>query len=564
MQKNYILTILSLAFVLNIFGTLNAQTDEQNFIFRVNSPSGIAADYDWSGSTDWGAMVTETVTADLAWAYDDVDSLMCSSTATNDLTGKIALIRRGACNFSLKAYNAQEGGAIGFIICNNNEANPTELVGMLGGDSATAVVIPGIFLSFQTCSFIADEIASGNTVNASFLLPTIYNELGPYSYHTPQSQILPLDEIQMNVVNRDTMNVATGVECKVEVLEPGGTTTVLTQTLDIPPSADTVIQFDDYIPSDLGEYVMTYSAEALTDDVLEHRFVITDATYALDNGDLANAGGASETDAGFLNAGLQFHMGSVYLAGPNGGTATYATFAIHNPEEFASGTPADDEFQILLYDADPDGDGVIPGGTSSYDDFTVIAFASYQLESDYQADQLITVEFDGPATLNPNGQYLLSVQYDGSNNGSGISPDFTTAGAANLPYIGTTVFGSDGDANPPRLFMGGFTSGINAVIRLQMDNFVNTENITELADNKLTVYPTIANNEINVQLNLDGPNNVQIRMFDFQSRLVNAYEYNGVQRENITLDVSALASGLYFLAVETEEGYRAVKFNITK
>jgi hypothetical protein len=565
MKKNYISFLFTSLFVLTLFGTISAQTDEQNFIFRVNSPVGAAGDYEWSGTTDWGPMVTETLTADLAWAYDDVDSLMCSSPATNDLTGKIALIRRGACNFSIKAYHAQEGGAVGFIICNNNVDAPTELVGMLGGDSATAVVIPGIFISYQTCAAIAGEIASGNTVNASFLLPTIYNPFGPYSYHTPQSQILPLDEIQVNVVNYDTLNVVPDVEVTVTIEEPGGGTTTLMQMLDIPPDTDTIIQFDDYVPSELGEYTMTYAAPALTSDEESHTFVITDAIYALDNNDFSATGGLSETEEGFLNAGLQFHMGSFYLAGPDGGTASYAAFAIHNPADFATGDPADDEFQIFLYDADPDEDGEVPTGLENYDDFQVVAFGSYQLATDYEADELILVEFDDPATLKPNGQYLLSVQYDGGENGSGISPDFTTTSITNYPYFASTVFGSGANAgDPPRLYMGGFTSGNNAVIRLLLDNFVATEDLVKLDDNKLKVFPTITSNDLNVELALENSNRIEMRIFDMNSRLMSAYEFNGVQQETLNLDVSNLGNGMYFLAVEAEEGYRVVKFVVEK
>ena len=35
------------------------------------------------------------------------------------LSGKLALIDRGACDFSLKAFNAQAAGAVGVIVANN-------------------------------------------------------------------------------------------------------------------------------------------------------------------------------------------------------------------------------------------------------------------------------------------------------------------------------------------------------------------------------------------------------------------------------------------------------------
>lgn len=565
MKKIYVALLFLSLFTFCGWNTASAQTDGAGFIFRVNSPVGAAGDYDWSGSIDWGGSVTETITADIAWAYDGNDSLMCGGPAVNDLTGKIALIRRGACTFSLKAYHAQQGGAVGFIICNNNAAAPTELVGMLGGDSASAVVIPGIFTSYQTCDAIASQISAGNTVNISFLLPTIYNQYGPYSYHTPQSQIYPLENIGVNVVNYDTANVAAGVEVKVDIAEPAGGTTTLSVTLDVPPSTDTAIVFEPYTPVDLGTYTMTYSAPALTTDELTHTFVITDGIFALDNNDFSNTGGLSETEEGFLNAGLQFHMGSFYLSGENGGMAPFAAFAIHNPEQFATGTPSDDEFQVFLYDADPDGDGVVNGAAESYDDFQIVAFGSYQLATDYQADDLIIVEFDDPGELKSNGQYIVSVQYDGGDNGSGISPDFTTTGITNYPYYNSIVFGSGANAgDPPRLYMGGFTSGNNAVIRLMTDEFVANNDLEKLDDSKVRIFPTVTADLLNVELSLNQPSAVKMRIFDMNSRLMASTAFDGVQTETLDLNVSNLSNGMYFLAVETTEGYRAFKFVVEK
>ncbi|HLE99042.1 MAG TPA: S8 family serine peptidase [Gaiellaceae bacterium] len=53
----------------------------------------------------------------------EVANLGC--TITNDLTGKIALIDRGACTFTTKVRNAQAKGAVGVLIVNNVAGDPT-------------------------------------------------------------------------------------------------------------------------------------------------------------------------------------------------------------------------------------------------------------------------------------------------------------------------------------------------------------------------------------------------------------------------------------------------------
>ena len=57
------------------------------------------------------------------------------------LTGKIALIERGICNFSEKVYNAQRGGAIAAFIY-NNAANGEAIATMGAGVHAADVTIP--------------------------------------------------------------------------------------------------------------------------------------------------------------------------------------------------------------------------------------------------------------------------------------------------------------------------------------------------------------------------------------------------------------------------------------
>ena len=55
-----------------------------------------------------------------------------------DLSNSIALIKRGDCQFSLKALNAQNSGAVAVIIYNNNFGSIT----LGAGDFASDIEIP--------------------------------------------------------------------------------------------------------------------------------------------------------------------------------------------------------------------------------------------------------------------------------------------------------------------------------------------------------------------------------------------------------------------------------------
>ncbi|MBN2006480.1 MAG: S8 family serine peptidase [Anaerolineae bacterium] len=68
----------------------------------------------------------------------------CTPWSTGTFTGKAALIRRGDCNFSIKAYYAQEAGAQFVVIYNNA---PGGAMGMAAGTYADQVQVPVVSVS---------------------------------------------------------------------------------------------------------------------------------------------------------------------------------------------------------------------------------------------------------------------------------------------------------------------------------------------------------------------------------------------------------------------------------
>ena len=74
---------------------------------------------------------------------------MACDTIVENLSGKIAILRRKTCNFSLKAYYAQEAGAIAAVIVNhydNVAENGCYVTNMAAGTNAALVTIPSVFV----------------------------------------------------------------------------------------------------------------------------------------------------------------------------------------------------------------------------------------------------------------------------------------------------------------------------------------------------------------------------------------------------------------------------------
>jgi uncharacterized protein (TIGR03382 family) len=123
---------------------------------RALSPANLAANLE-SGSAGFGKQDFD-LTGDLAIATAP-NANGCTPFAAGTFTGKIAVMDRGACDFNLKSFNAQNAGAIGAIIANNAAKQPAP---GLGGTNA-AVTIPTLSVTKETGDAWKAEVAANGT-----------------------------------------------------------------------------------------------------------------------------------------------------------------------------------------------------------------------------------------------------------------------------------------------------------------------------------------------------------------------------------------------------------------
>lgn len=109
--------------------------------FRVLAPAAVAGNYAFGTASFGPSISTTNFNGEVVLGTDAVGTPGdgCEP-ITSDVAGKIALIDRGICGFTIKVKNAQNAGAIGVIIADNAPGNPPPA---LGGSDPT-ITIPSI------------------------------------------------------------------------------------------------------------------------------------------------------------------------------------------------------------------------------------------------------------------------------------------------------------------------------------------------------------------------------------------------------------------------------------
>lgn len=93
------------------------------------------------------------------------DSTFGCEPLVNDMTGSIALIRRGGCDFSAKALNAETAGAVGVAIMNNDPDQSIHNLRMTGGAIGHLVTIPVLMVSAQDGDVFEAAVGAGQTIS---------------------------------------------------------------------------------------------------------------------------------------------------------------------------------------------------------------------------------------------------------------------------------------------------------------------------------------------------------------------------------------------------------------
>lgn len=174
MKKSLLASVLAI-------GALAAHAQVTTYVLQPPALEG-ALEFTWPS---WGQTPDLNDPANqvigMAAFVDDgtaADSLGCNPLVNGgDIAGKIAMVYRGACEFGVKALNAQNAGAIAVVIINNAPGVIAMGAGASGGD----VTIPVVMIGGESGALLYDEILAGNV---QLLIGSV---LGVYDYNLSMS-----------------------------------------------------------------------------------------------------------------------------------------------------------------------------------------------------------------------------------------------------------------------------------------------------------------------------------------------------------------------------------------
>ncbi|MEX1191897.1 MAG: PA domain-containing protein [Brumimicrobium sp.] len=479
-------------------------------IFNVVSPTNISGLYDFDPTSPvWGADInTISITGNAVFVDDGTagDSLGCNALVNSgDVAGNIAIVYRGSCEFGTKALYAENAGAIGVVIVNNQPGGP---IGMGAGTDGPAVTIPVVSVSSSTGQSIKDEIEQAITVTIfmgnkfgyynddvgitsatinrarSFAMPTFVANDGNNFEITPSA----------NVINYGSNN-QTDVVLTAQILRDGNviyTQSSAPQTINSSDTTYITLPVFSQATYDSGYYDIAYNVSMPTTDEFSNdnqdtsHFYVNDKYYSKsffdENGDPVSIETYRPLNANSFSACITIEEQAadslpLYKVGFSGA----------NPNYDLTGEP-------VYIDVWEWNDNFTGKDNATYNNLNLLSSDNYNYTGDFQ-NQFVEAEINGGQGhyLNNNQKYLVCVSSFNSDYYIGYTEDDYTISSSEEDewYMPISVDGT--------WYSAGFGLHLTPSIYLDMEmpcyvsaDFSYTD--TLICDQESVISPTISGN----------------------------------------------------------------------
>jgi len=491
------------------------------------------------------------------------------------LSGKIAVLYRGACEFGMKARHAENAGAIGVVIISHNN----DPIGMLGGDSGLVVTIPVIIIAATDGAYIQAAVNAG-TITQAFIgnkFGVFADDLGSrkgdvlrarrFSNLANLSQNASEFSVPLGAWVRNFGNQTQSGATLAATIDNG--TQIYNQSANIPtvaPGDSVWVSLPTFSQSSypVGMYTMEYTITTNpnadgepSDNVIDASFMISDSLYSIGRLDST---GVPLTPSGSRAGGFTNNWEyCVAFQDPHAHRATSLGMTVsHSTNAGDSLNDGNTFFEIIVYQwndvftdvNDPSLDFLV---------LTTLDQEQYVYSANLQ-DVPIFVPHTAPIVLVDNTRYLFCLSSISTTTFAGMDNqiDYTTTqnGVIGGHLQPTQVLAVDGAYS-----MDGFQPdylGNVLAASIKMDVIVDVDELV----NEITInpYPNPTANEINIPVG-DRNGAATIEIFDIAGKLVisNAVTFN--KYETLKVNVANISNGSYLGKMTFEDGTTA-KFNV--
>ncbi len=557
-------------------------------------------------TTTW-AFSSRPVVGIAQWASPDslaIDTANPVLPRLGNLAGKIALIRRGGIEFGQKAFQAQQAGAVGVIIVNNQNPPPGQIV---GGRYGAQVNIPVIMVPREWA------LRNASLITAGVLQLQLGNVAGFYANNIglqPAGLFPPSETFKPAHMVRDTGDMRFRVGGRVFNLGRGGAANITLKAMieRVGPNpqmlyqdsatvttlnpADTsdgdMLRMFDLVAADpgradyFGRYRLTYmvSAANTTDENPADNTYTFD--FYLDRNSFSKA--RINTDASAANFYQPFYTigltkagggalkwGFMHRTGSQGGYVQGFTFLASS-----DGTPANtlvgEALEAEVHEwVDANNDSTI-----DLNETTLLGNGTYTYNSQQESGQFVSVDVSDVTSGQPTVQLLPGRHYLHVVSYSGNKTIFIGADDQYIDYS-LRLANPIGKEQDVVLFNGtswGFFSQENkTALRVRIGSST-TDTLEQLPLNArrlaqvptLGVYPNPATRTIQVSVgDAQGSGWATLALQDLSGRTLRT-ERMALQgnRSAYTFSVADLPPGLYQVSIRTPRGAASRKLSVVR
>jgi hypothetical protein len=592
-MKKLLLTVSAIA--------LSAATYAQVIVAGI-SPQSIVANYahTWADpGSGWATPdfnIPGTYVQDTIMLADDgstgtnaqgnpVSASGCNGLTPGSLNGKIAVVFRGdgttntnngACEFGLKALNAQNAGAVGVIVVNRN---PSEVISMGAGATGANVTIPVVMIDLNDGATIVNAMANGPVVMFLGNKTGLFSNDGGISAGAallPRQAMIPSqlaqngsefnfdlgarvynygNQAQNNMTLTATITNPSGVT--VYNNQVGSISLVAGDSIDVYPSAANNLPNFSLATYPIGTYTLTYTLglsdgdDYDADNILVSTFTVTDSLFSY-----AQADAATGTPTG----------GNYYR--PDANNQTYSSCQVIDNANasrlkvngiwFSATTSATsavlltgEEMALYLYKWEDDFTD-LDDANLAFNTLTEVANGFYYYPGDLQGETVYGA-FTTPVALEDNQRYLACVQtinlnlYMGHENGTNLT--------WNEAYYLQPMAPNESDGT---WYAAGFGSDLPSSIAVSVaDNDVNVAELNTVAGK---AFPNPANDVVTIAI--EGEGTAQLTVTDVTGKVAMSASMNLASGQD-NVNIAGLTAGLYIFNVTLENG-KTAQFNVVK